>query len=76
MCDLKIASRNSNENITIEIKTEKLESLYVNIEFTNDREKINNCLINDNDKEKMNNCLINDSELLWRSQVLKIIRGI
>lgn len=62
-CVLIVASRNNDENTTIEIKTENLERLYVNIKFTND-------------KEKTNNCLINDSELLWRSQVLKIIRGI
>lgn len=63
LCVLIVASSNSNENTTMEIKTENLESLYVNIKFTNY-------------KEKTNNHLINDSELLWRSQVLKIIRGI
>jgi hypothetical protein len=73
--DLKIVSRNSNENTTIKIKTENLESLHLDIKFTDDKEKINDCLINDNE-EKIYNCSINDSELLWRSEVLKIIRGI
>lgn len=63
LCAFKIVSRNNNENTTIEIKTEKLESLYADMKFTND-------------KEKMNNYLINDSWLLWRSEVLKIIRCI
>jgi hypothetical protein len=60
---LKIASRNSEPNTTVEIKLSNLKTLSVNIEFTNDRDKINKCLTS-------------DSELLWRSQLLKIIRGI
>ncbi|UZW14937.1 hypothetical protein OSC52_03590 [Clostridium pasteurianum] len=60
---LKITSKNSNSNRTIKIRTSNLENLQVDIKF-------------DNDKEKINNCFTDDSELLWRSQVLKIIRGI
>lgn len=69
LCALTIVTRNTNSMTTIEIKSLDSETLQADIKVSNSKEKSNG-------KEKTNNCLIEDPELLWRSEVLKIIRGI
>lgn len=60
--DLKVVSRNTNLNTKIEIKSNNMKTLNI-------------CIKYDDIKERKESYLIDNSEILWRNEVLKIIRN-
>lgn len=68
MCNLKISGMHSDMAAKIEMKYENSDNMDLSVEFTDKEENTEN-------KQKIENSSIDNSELVWRSNLLKVIRG-